>query len=263
MRMMEHSIRPALRPFVRSVWSLNAAADEVAFAPWTILPDGCVEIVVHHADPWREKHDGAEGTQPRSFVTAQMCGPLQITPCGLSGFVAVRGTALGAYHLFGARMKELSDRTTSLAAVWHGVAELEERMQAAPDDRTRAEVFQERLLVELGMHGKYDPVVDGAVLRINERAGNISVQELAAHIGTGERRLNRRFTDRVGLSPKVFAAIIRWKSTAQLIKQEPGHDLLDVALKAGYYDHSHMLRDFRRFAGVSPSVFAEANDLFF
>jgi AraC-like DNA-binding protein len=67
----------------------------------------------------------------------------------------------------------------------------------------------------------------------------------------------------VGLSPKVFAAIIRWKSTAQAIKRGPGHDLLDVALKAGYYDHSHMLRDFRRFAGVSPSAFAEANDFFF
>jgi transcriptional regulator GlxA family with amidase domain len=92
--------------------------------------------------------------------------------------------------------------------------------------------------------------LDRAVTLIGHAAGNVSVSRIAASVGLGERQLERRFLERVGMGPKRLARIVRFERAWQLLRR--GGSQTEVAALAGYSDEPHLLRDFRAFAGVAP-----------
>jgi AraC-like DNA-binding protein len=70
------------------------------------------------------------------------------------------------------------------------------------------------------------------------------------------RQVERRFREAVGVSPKTLARIVRFQ---EVLRRTPGESAsAEVALDSGYYDQAHLLRDFRDFAGVVPTLFRAA-----
>jgi transcriptional regulator GlxA family with amidase domain len=67
------------------------------------------------------------------------------------------------------------------------------------------------------------------------------------------RQLERLFQQYVGLSPKSFGRILRFKQVMRLAEQRRIANWAELALIAGYYDQAHLIRDFHQFAGESPT----------
>lgn len=72
------------------------------------------------------------------------------------------------------------------------------------------------------------------------------------------RQFERKFRERMGVSPKLYMRIARFNRAYSLKEQAPARDWLDIALACGYADYQHMVKDFRQFAGVTPPLLAEA-----
>jgi transcriptional regulator GlxA family with amidase domain len=89
--------------------------------------------------------------------------------------------------------------------------------------------------------------------RARAHPGSVSVEALARDAGVSVRTLERHFLTHVGLSPKRWLRILRFQRVVG--EGDPGPDLLGRALRAGYYDQAHFLRDFREFAGTTPGRF--------
>ncbi|MGZ7079073.1 MAG: helix-turn-helix domain-containing protein, partial [Thermoanaerobaculia bacterium] len=68
-----------------------------------------------------------------------------------------------------------------------------------------------------------------------------------------------RFDAAVGVSPKMFARVVRFRRVLREIAA-PAVDWSDVALSAGYFDQSHLIADFRQFAGTTPVPFFLSRD---
>lgn len=56
----------------------------------------------------------------------------------------------------------------------------------------------------------------------------------------------------------MLARLIRFDRAVQRL-QAPGSALAEVAQDCGYYDQAHFNRDFRTFAGLSPTEFIRAS----
>jgi AraC-like DNA-binding protein len=84
-------------------------------------------------------------------------------------------------------------------------------------------------------------------------AGQAKVQGLSKKIGWGERHFARQFNHHIGMTPKVFARVLRFGQAVRQLTREGEARLADVALDCGYYDQAHFTRDFREFAGVTPT----------
>lgn len=79
-----------------------------------------------------------------------------------------------------------------------------------------------------------------------------SIGRLVQLSGLSSRRFITLFSDHTGFSPKVFARLRRFHSALQALHQDPDRGGADVALVCGYFDQSHMVREFRAFAGITP-----------
>ncbi len=91
----------------------------------------------------------------------------------------------------------------------------------------------------------------------------VSVSTLAHEVNLSERQFGRVFRQIVGLSPKQFSRISRLdrvlKSTAYPIY---GMSLEQLALRYGYHDASHLVREFGELVGMSPvDYFSGHHDL--
>lgn len=74
------------------------------------------------------------------------------------------------------------------------------------------------------------------------------------------RHFERKFRDRVGISPKLFSRIIRFHRAYEIKDKNQEVDWLDIALTCGYSDYQHMVKDFKQFAGVTPTVLIQESN---
>jgi len=101
------------------------------------------------------------------------------------------------------------------------------------------------------------------VKTIQAHKGNINIEKLSESYFLSQRQFERKVKVLTGFSPKTFAGIVRFEeciNSAYLHKLS----LTELSLSVGYYDQSHMIRDFRKFTGKNPKeYFAEDHSIFF
>ena len=67
------------------------------------------------------------------------------------------------------------------------------------------------------------------------------------------RHLERLFQEQVGVSPKVFGKLLRLEHALELAGAKS--NWADIASRCGYFDQSHMVRDFRAMIKATPVEF--------
>lgn len=82
---------------------------------------------------------------------------------------------------------------------------------------------------------------------------NRILKELAADLCTNVNSLEKRFRAQIGVSPKQYASIFRLKSVINSYRTET--DLTAISYKAGFFDQSHFIKDFKAFTGEKPLNF--------
>jgi AraC-like DNA-binding protein len=88
---------------------------------------------------------------------------------------------------------------------------------------------------------------------VYRRKGQITVDELAREWHVSNRTLERIFKQTVGISPKEFLRIVRFREVLRCLGENE-ESLMRVAFEMGYYDHAHLTHEFIRYAGVRPSA---------
>jgi AraC-like DNA-binding protein len=89
---------------------------------------------------------------------------------------------------------------------------------------------------------------------LDELTENISLDRLAAAAGVSKFRLVRLFRSAFGIPPHAFQIGHRVMAAQRLI--ERGGRPADVAVRAGFYDESHLARHFSRRVGMTPGTYA-------
>ncbi len=105
------------------------------------------------------------------------------------------------------------------------------------------------------LHKLYIPdrQIRHAVSFIQNSYGQLSVKRLAEESCLGERHFERRFKTAIGVSPKTFSNVIRFRSTLRYLETHPQESLFSASIACGYHDLSHMNKEFRRLGNISPS----------
>jgi AraC-like DNA-binding protein len=96
--------------------------------------------------------------------------------------------------------------------------------------------------------------VDALVERIQRDGGTTPIMGWARQAGVDPRSLERSFCASIGMSPKQFARVLRFKKHYQALISAAHRPKTLSANLEGYYDQSHFNREFRHFTGVAPGA---------
>jgi AraC-like DNA-binding protein len=180
--------------------------------------------------------------------------PALIASDGASSGIQIAVNPLGCRALFGLPAAELRNVDTDLTAVLDAaeVDEIRDRMRSAPGWAERFAAVDGWLCRRAAARdAAVHPDVARAFRRLVATGGTVPIAALADEVGWSARHLTARFAAEVGLRPKEAARVVRFDRVRRQVRA--GVRLAEAAAGGGYFDQAHLTRDFREFAGVSPT----------
>jgi AraC-like DNA-binding protein len=225
---------PNLAPFVECFWTGDVVRDHTA----RILPDGCADILFFMR--------GSE------VVDAQIVGVMTRPHLvSLTAGISLRGVRFHpgmAGVCLPCNLPEYNDKAESLRSVFGSVADDFVRRVSPHRSVARQITALEDGLARL-------PTITQTQRAIGELVGNkgqLSIETFAALAGVSERQLRRTCIEHSGLAPKQLARILRFRHAIDRLRKGE-RAMSELALDCGFYDQSHMIREFRSLASISPA----------
>ena len=229
---------PPLSAFVELFWLYESQAEHPAER---LLPTGSMELVVT-----------LSAAKPEAVVAGAYSRAALLDTSKPEVVIGVHFRAGGAFPFLHMPAGELHNLDVSLEDIWGAEAAslLHERLVAAPAPEAKFAILEQALIAQATTLER-----GGAVPWAVRQLKRCSVAEVTRAIGMSGRGFIEAFRRETGYTPKVFARVQRFQRLLRGIRDRQHVDWSDAALGCGYYDQSHLIRDFRAFAGMSPSQY--------
>ncbi len=215
-----------------------------------------VPLIISFAEPFEIALGRAATADDRygSFTSGLHPGFVTINSQGGAECIQVDFTPSGAFRFFGVPMREIASRMVPLDELSdRGMIDLRQRLGEEPDWERRFDLVEAFVGLRLARGPTPDPAVAQAYRQILARGGRIRVEDIARSLDWSRKHLNQRFRDEIGLGPKAVARMARFNRVLALAQGASARDWADIAAACGYADQAHLVREFRDFAGASPT----------
>ena len=261
---------PHLTPFVECyyVWEnspdanpqlLSAKGSFIVESP----PTGFGSFVFNLGTPYSaETNRNALQRLPEAFMTGQATHQYRLHLPDRIRMVGIVFRPAGIGSLFGLPMIELTDERVALTDVLgESVQFLTEQLAEAANHPDRITILEQFLSFQMLKRNHQPDRIDYTTNLIVARRGVVTMNELIDDAYLCRRQFERKFLQRVGVSPKFYARIRR---ISYLCAELAGQrwrltDWQDLIYRCGYYDQSHFIKEFTEFTGKSPSLYARNN----
>jgi AraC-like DNA-binding protein len=167
----------------------------------------------------------------------------------------------GGAALLGVSAQELTDRHVALSDLWGARAHtLRAQLLEAPTAAAKFALLEQAMVEQyrrahLRPQRFVHPAISFALRGMQTAPTELRIAQIQASTGYSPRRFTTLFTDAVGLTPKLYSRINRLRSVVERVARGGEVAWADLASEYGYYDQSHLTRDFREFSGVTPGEF--------
>jgi AraC-like DNA-binding protein len=132
------------------------------------------------------------------------------------------------------------------------VRDASERLAAARSYAGMVEAVESYLVRSVATAVQNVLPLDRAAGRLTADPAHVSVDWLARQACLSPRQLNRKFTERIGVGPKLYSRLARFHRAYLFKRAHPTIAWPTVAIQFGYTDYQHMVRDFKQFTGATP-----------
>jgi AraC-like DNA-binding protein len=222
------------------------------------LPHAEGVMIVNLAEPaFITGGDGHEITLAagEAFVAGAHLRPALSRSTGAQSGIHINLSLSSLRRLIGVPMTELSDRVVPLDAL--GVPGLAKTLRSLADGMPldRQIAFLDSALADrLQQTAALDRRQAHALSLLRHRP-DLDIAGIATDIGWSRKHLAERVHDAVGIGPRSFRRLLRFQRLTGLLDAEPAPDWAGLACDAGYCDQSHLIREFREFAGMTPTEY--------
>jgi AraC-like DNA-binding protein len=248
-----------LAQYIESFWYRPATLD-ASTAGMLILPTGHAEFVFNlNGAPqtnWTALDRGARRHELQyATVRLPQCAPVaNAFDCKGATF----GVAFKPYGLrhFSSMTLDSCPETALLSDFWGSGSEaMIHRLAEAPTPAAKFALMETLLMQRLREPHRACRQVEHAVALLSVPFVERSVVSVAHEVGLSPRRLLHLFHQDVGLSPKMFARIMRFGATLRLVRRGGAMRWTDVAATCNYFDQAHLVKEFHAFAGMTPNAY--------
>jgi AraC-like DNA-binding protein len=247
---------PPLSDFIENMWLYDGYS--CLHARERIFPSGTFELVFNLRDDelriYNETDSGGCSRYSGSLVSGPYDGFFVTDRAEEFSIMGVHFRPGGAFPFLGLSAYELADTHLDLVTIWgRRAGEIRERLASAPSSWERFRLLENALRMRLHGPLEHHPAVSLALDGFRSDHSRAVVRKLAREAGLSDRRFIDVFRTEVGLNPKLFNRIERFQRVLEKVDRLAEPEWEQVALEHGYFDQSHLIRDFLEFSGFSPA----------
>jgi AraC-like DNA-binding protein len=253
-----------LSDFVENFWLYEGYEGE--HTNERILPTGTIELVINLREDELRIYNAERPDRCARFSGAVVSGAYGkgfVSDTEEEAFImGVHFKPGGAFPFLGIPADEIADTHVDLETLWSSSAiRLRERLCGASTSAERFNLLQEALIRSLFRPMEHHYAVSTA-LEAFGRNPNQAVRDIAKEVGLSQRRFIQIFKSEVGVTPKLFSRVRRFQRARAFIEQRDTSDWTNIAMECGYFDQSHLIREFQEFSGTSPAAYLRQHNRF-
>jgi len=134
---------------------------------------------------------------------------------------------------------------------------IRERLIAASDIYSRLEILESELLNLLIYNNDFPEYFSKIFEELKNSETSGSISDFCKKHNVCPRKLERMYNKYIGVSANTFSTLSRFHASLNSVLYTDFSKLSDLAYDNGYFDQTHFIKDFKRFAGNSPENFVQ------
>jgi AraC-like DNA-binding protein len=268
MQIQFHHIEPyfLLKNYIEKMWFFESSGKLPVDDMKLVVPNGNIKLTVSYQNGIVAAINGKTFASKEHDITltglVDVPVILDVDEDVATETIGIEFSPKGVYRFFHFTWNDIQNQIYSLRDVLGNTGKrFAEQINNTTSRQQKINLLQQFLLKQLSLDSE-DLIFEYCVEKIISSKGKATVNELEKKTGYSSRWLNMKFKDKLGVSPKNFSSIIRFKQYFQAFingdeKSFFRNDFYDL-----YYDQSHFIKDFKRFTGLPPTKFEKQTNNF-
>ncbi len=241
-----------LAPYVKHYWFLTA--DSGLQASERVIPNGLMSLMFHRGE--RLFSSSSKQLQPRAFLSGQGTGFTDLFYSGHIDLISVVFQPVGAKAFFDLPLMELNGQSIAVDDLSDPqLLELKKRLFDTVDIHVCVLWIERFLLNRLVTLATHNLKRIHAVLQ-SIYSGQQNMGALAKTACLSYKQFKRIFAEYVGANPKDYLRVVRFQKALHVLQMQPAIPPTHLAYECGFYDQSHLIKEFKAFSGYTPTEYS-------
>ncbi|HEY4326633.1 MAG TPA: helix-turn-helix domain-containing protein [Mucilaginibacter sp.] len=242
-----------LRDTIKCFWYNRRDFGEME-SIFEVQPDGYAEIIFYFGGPCSIANNEILQPLPSPFMMGLLNQPAVFHAKNRLEIIGIRCFPWTVFDLLG-----LQAGKDGVRIFEHPIARLQSALnktiQAGRIDEALAQIKQ--YFQDAGSQVAIDSMLFKAGVAMGQANGTMPVSQVAAAAHATIRTLERKFKQSSGYTVKDVSGLMRFEQVRNELWLNPNSNLAGLAHELGYTDQSHLSREFKRYSGATPAVFAK------
>lgn len=246
---------PILKQLIKYFWVITS--DNEVNISHKLLPVNNIDIIINFSS--QIKYTLSNKTQintkglhfngiRKQYYTINQIGKLNVL--GISFFPE------GLYPFLKIPLSEFTNRTIELDLLINRfTSRIEEKISISNVYAEKFDIIENELIQLIDFELIKTKDISRLFNTFYWNTNKLDINYFCVQYGINQRKLERVFNKYIGISPKAFQKINRFQGILNHILKREYVDLTSLAYEYGYYDQMHFIKDFKSYAGCSPSQF--------
>lgn len=242
---------PLLAPYVKHYWLLKTVADCTSLQ--RTVPTGMMNLIFHRGNRLLSLQDNE--LQPCAFLSGHESSFADLQYNGQIDMISVVFRPAGVRAFFNLPIIKTNNlRLTAGDLEDKELAALENSLTSTEEDQLCILLIEQLLLKRLTRLAEHNlKRIDTTIRLIN--SGQTDVATLADAACLSRKQFNRIFAEYVGTNPKEYSRTIRFQRALHILATRPQTNLTTLAYECGYFDQSHLIKEFKVLSGYTPTEY--------
>jgi AraC-like DNA-binding protein len=252
-----HTPSSVLQPYVKFFYYFEHQSQSNDEGFERVTPDGTVELNFSLEAPFERKENNESiSLKNSSYIVSRLNAHYYVKPKGNVRFIGVRFYPWGIHPFLKIPMTELADQMHTIDDIFgKDIYEVQMLIYETTCQFDAFRIVEDFLIKRLSANNAPDEMVIDLSRKICSSTNHVGLSVLLDNYALSNRRIEQRFKQAIGVSPKNFMKLIRFQRVLNSLYTTDKNNLTSITYESGYFDQSHFIRDFKAFTGIIPSEY--------
>ncbi len=259
MVLSEFTPSPDLTEFVRVYRVVNFVFDDISkipFKPYPPRPEHCLSFYPRDSEIIEDVNNGKRS---QNFKTVLFGQQSEVTNRYVGKDFLVFQVVFspgGLYRLTGIPSQQLLNCYYDAETIFSkDIKEVNDKLNDASNFKEMVVVVESFLLKQINKGAKEFHRIDQVSNLILRTDKTLTIEWLAKESCLSLRQYERKFIERMGVSPRYFSNVVRFENAFRMKNMFPHLDWFSIAINCGFYDYQHLSKEYQKFTQKLPTEF--------